>query len=292
MAASPTSRTIALGTGLRYHVLEWGAVDASLEHTVFLLHGFLDLAQGWAGVVEAGLAGRFHVVVPDLRGHGDSDWVGPGSHYYFPDYVADVHELVDALGRQRVSLVGHSVGGRIAAYYAGMFPARVAKLALLEGLGPTQNPEFGPEYLAVWLNAWQRARARSPRVYATLADAAARLREHDPLLDEAEAQRHASAGTTAASEGGLRFKHDPRHVSMGPYGFQLELAMQFWRAIRCPVLLVDGAESTLRLEPAEAARRRDAFAQASVATLPGAGHMMQRHQPAALARILADFLAP
>ena len=110
----PTSRMVPLGTGLRYHVLEWGVDDVSLQHTVVLLHGFLDMAWGWMRTVRARLAGRFHVIAPDLRGHGDSDRVGAGGYYHFIDYLADLHELIDKLGRTKVSLVGHSMGGSIA----------------------------------------------------------------------------------------------------------------------------------------------------------------------------------
>src|SRR5262245_26616302 len=137
---TPISRRIPLATGLTCHVLEWGGADAALDHTVVLLHGFLDLAWTWVPTVEAGLAGRFHVVAPDVRGHGDSDRVGPGGYYHFIDYLADLDALVRTLGRRRLSLVGHSMGGSIASYYAGVYPDRVHRLALLEGLGP---PETG-----------------------------------------------------------------------------------------------------------------------------------------------------
>src|SRR5690606_3653321 len=98
-AGEPVSRSLQLGTGLRYHVLEWGGDRPDLDHTVVLLHGFLDLAWSWEPTVRAGLAGRFHIVAPDLRGHGDTDWVGPGGTYHFLDYMADVEEIVGALGR-------------------------------------------------------------------------------------------------------------------------------------------------------------------------------------------------
>ena len=81
----PESRSLRLSTGLDYHLLEWGRENAALDHTVVLVHGFLDLCWGWQDTVEAGLAGRFHVVAPDMRGHGDSDRVGAGGYYHFID---------------------------------------------------------------------------------------------------------------------------------------------------------------------------------------------------------------
>src|SRR4051812_19362021 len=107
----PASRKVQLGTGLSYHLLEW---DGGGDHTVILLHGFLDNAWGWQAAVDAGLGDGLHVVAPDLRGHGDSDWIGAGGYYHFPDYLADLHDLITQVGRARVSLVGHSMGGSVA----------------------------------------------------------------------------------------------------------------------------------------------------------------------------------
>src|SRR3569832_92435 len=132
----PSSRRIALRTGLSYHVLEWPspATDSTQPadgSIVVLLHGILDFAWTWAEVVQNGLAGRYHIVAPDLRGHGDSDRIGPGGYYHFMDYLADVHDLVDQITGQasqapgqapvKVSIVGHSMGGTVAGYYAGAY---------------------------------------------------------------------------------------------------------------------------------------------------------------------------
>ncbi|HEY7954521.1 MAG TPA: alpha/beta hydrolase [Polyangia bacterium] len=287
----PTSTRLALGTGLQYHLLEWGAEDPARDHTVILLHGFLDLAYGWVPTVEAGLGARFHVVAPDLRGHGDSDRIGAGGYYHFFDYLADLDELIRARGRKRVSLVGHSMGGSIAAYFTGTFPSRIHKLALLEGLGPPESGDLGPERTATWIESWRRVRERPQRSYATVEEAASRLRENDRLLDAALALELAQAGTVRGRGGRFRFKHDPLHATLGPYAFQVEAACRFWKKITCPVLLVEGDRSDFRLAPEDDARRRACFPHAARAVVEGAGHMMQRHQPARLARLLVDFLS-
>ena len=283
---------VELGTGLRYHVLEWGADRPELDHTVLLLHGFLDLAWGWAATVRAGLAGRFHVVAPDLRGHGDTGWVGPGAYYHFIDYLADVDEIARTLGRGRLSVVGHSMGGSVAAYFAGAFPERVHRLALLEGLGPPENDDAGPARVRTWLDSWRRVRTRQASSYADLDEAAARLRAHDPLLGEELARELARHGTRPTPDGRLRFKHDPLHVTMGPTPFRVAYAGEFWRRVTCPVLVVEGSDSVFRSRQDETERRLGFFPSAPErAVLPGAGHMMQRHQPAALAEMLSAFLA-
>lgn len=283
----PASRKLQLSTGLGYHLLEWSEGD----DVVVLIHGFLDNAWGWAACVEAGLAtSGLRIVAPDMRGHGDSDWIGAGGYYHFVDYLADLHALVEQLAPARLALVGHSMGGSIAAYYAGSFPERVHKLALLEGLGPPETTQPMPERVVGWVGAWKKVRERSPRSYASVEEAADRMMEHDPLLSRPLARELAEKGTTPALGGRIRFKHDPLHVTPGPYGFQLAVAESFWRRVRCPTLIVGGAQSLMRHAPDEEKRRIGCFAKAQTVMLDGAGHMMQRHQPKALADTLRAFL--
>lgn len=282
----PESRRVRLSTGLDYHLIEWGRSDAALDHTVVMVHGFLDLCWGWQDCIEAGLAGRFHVVAPDMRGHGDSDRVGAGGYYHFMDYLADLDSLVEQTGRARVSLVGHSMGGSVAAYFTGTWPARVTRLALLEGSGPPEDPTPVPDRVRTWVDGCRRARSREPRSYESVEAAAERLRRNDTGLDEALSLRLAEHGTARGADGRLRFKHDPLHLTRGPYPFRLDVARGFWQRITCPVLLVEGSASPFR----ELDRSGD-FPGAERAVVEGAAHMIQRHRPRELGRLLADFLS-
>jgi pimeloyl-ACP methyl ester carboxylesterase len=104
------------------------------------------------------------------------------------------------------------------------------------------------------------------------------------------ALRLAELETLALPDGSRRFKHDPLHATIGPYGFEVATAARFWRAIRCPSLLVEGGESMGRHLPEEVTRRLSHFAHARQVTLPGAGHRMHWHQPEALSEMLIEFL--
>lgn len=285
--ATPTSQRLTLATGLEAHVLSWGEANRD-DHTVVLLHGFLDLAWEWAAVA-ARLGHRLHVVAPDLRGHGDSAWIGAGGYYHFFDYVADVDDLITQLGRTRVSVVGHSMGGSVAGYWAGTRPERVHRLALLEGLGPPELATDVPLRTASWIDAWRRARQGSPKPMADLAEACVRLRRHDPEITEDAALTLALHGTRAVA-GGLTWKHDPLHRTMGPYPFRVDVAASFWARIAAPVLYLDGERSELRLPEAETARRLAHFRDVRRATIAGAGHALMRHQPVAVADLLLAFL--
>ncbi len=278
------SRRLPLSNGLTYHLLEW-------EHrliaapTFVLVHGFTDLAFGWIEVAER-LAVHGHVIAPDLRGHGDSDWIGAGGYYHFFDYVADLDEVIARTARPRMILAGHSMGGSICGYWAGTRPARLAGLVLLEGLGPPDASAVDPvSRTASWIDAWRTGRDK-PRVMASLDDAIARLRKFDPLLADPMARRMAIAGTREVP-GGVTWKHDPLHMTAGPYTYRLETARAFWQRITCPVVIVDGADSRLNLPLAERAARRAAFANHRHVVVPEAGHALQRHQPETIAQLIA-----
>ncbi len=286
MPGQPVSRRLALPTGLTYRVLEWAAPRPS-ETTYVLVHGFLDFAYGWHEVAPViAEAANAHVVAVDLRGHGDSDWIGAGGYYHFMDYVADLDAVIARVAKQRVIVVGHSMGGNVASYWAGTRPDRLAGLALLEGLGPPDQSEVDLGRRAgMWIDAWRNARTTFKPI-ATLELAAGRLRKHDPLLGEALSLRLAEHGATR-TEDGYVWKHDPLHLTSGAYPFRRDAAAQFWKRITCPVIVVDGAKTELNLPEPERALRRGYFANVRHEILAESGHMMARHQPEELARILA-----
>lgn len=253
-----------------------------------LVHGFLDLAYTWHEVA-AQLATRAHVIAPDLRGHGDSDRIGPGGYYHFFDYIPDLDDVIERYARTKLVLVGHSMGGSVCSYWAGMRPERLSALALLEGLGPPdQSHAELPARTAGWIKSWRTVRTEETGM-ATVADAAARLRKYDPLLGEELSVRLAEHGTRDV--GGRRvWKRDPLHMTMGPYPFRRDYAEQYWKRISCPVLIVDANQTQLNLTDDERASRRAVFANHRHATIDGAGHMMQRHQPARLAALLLELM--
>jgi pimeloyl-ACP methyl ester carboxylesterase len=277
------ARRIQLATGLGYNVQEW---DGPGETTFLLVHGFTDLGAGWCEVGPL-LAPHGHVIAPDLRGHGDSDRIGGGGYYHFFDYVADLDDVIRQLARPRVVLVGHSMGGSVASYYAGTRPARIASLVLIEGLGPPDQfgGGGGPTRTAMWIDSWREALADKLTPMPSLDDAVRRLRRADELLEEPLARKLAELGTRAVP-GGYLWKHDPVHRTPGPYPFRLDVARAHWERVSCPVLMIDGARSKLNLPEAERAARRASFARHRHLVIEDAGHAVQRHQPARLAEAI------
>ena len=150
--------------------------------TLLLLHGYQDAGATWDLVAEHLVRAGHDVIAPDLRGFGQSDAVGSGGYYHFPDYVADVAELVDAIAPRRLGVVGHSMGGTIAALYAGALPQRVERLALLEGLGPlATEPSFAVDRMRAWLSDLRREKP-GPRTLSSMTEAIERLVYKHPAV--------------------------------------------------------------------------------------------------------------
>ena len=103
---------------------------------IVFLHGWLDQAAGW-NQVALNLSQKGHAVCAyDQRGHGKSEHAPLSSHYHFPDYVADLDAILQTLPHQKVTLIGHSMGGTVASLYSALRPQKISKLVLIEGLGP------------------------------------------------------------------------------------------------------------------------------------------------------------
>jgi non-heme chloroperoxidase len=95
---------------------------------VLLLHGYSDSGGAWAPVLPH-LPAEWRVAAPDQRGHGRSE--RPAGDYAMTTFAADAARLLDALGWERATVVGHSMGGMIAQRFAIDFPERVARLVLV-----------------------------------------------------------------------------------------------------------------------------------------------------------------
>src|SRR5689334_5234822 len=173
---------------LKLHYVDWGNPE---KPPLLLIHGGRDHARSWDWVA-ADLRRDFHIIAPDLRGHGDSAWA-VGSIYSLIDYVLDVAQLLKVVDRFPVTIIGHSLGGSISLHYTGIYPDRVAKVVAIEGLGP--SPEMiasfkdtpAQERMLQWVREMQSLARRRPHHYATLEEAAARMRDANPRLTAEQA---------------------------------------------------------------------------------------------------------
>jgi pimeloyl-ACP methyl ester carboxylesterase len=256
--------------------------------TLVLAHGFLDLAWSW-DPVACRLAERgLHCIAFDWRGHGESEWIGTGGYYHFVDYLLDLDELLPQLMEGPVNLVGHSMAGGACAMYAGTRPDRIARLAILEGLGPPPTAfEHTPDRASAWLRGVAQTRAKPQRTMRSPEDALTRMRLTTPDLPEELGLFIARKSTRPAPNGdGLVWSFDPLHKTTSPMPFRAEIFAAFCQRIIAPTLLIFG-EHGFRL-PDEAERSAH-IAYHQRVEIPKTGHMMHWLAPDAVAKALGDF---
>lgn len=280
-ATSPEELTLDV-QGLRLAARVWGPSDGA---PVLALHGWLDNAATFDRL--APLLDGCRVVALDLPGHGRSEHRGHPT-YYFVDYVADAFAAAAALGWERFSLLGHSMGGGVAALLAGTIPERIVRLALVEGLAPlTDEPASTPARLRDALESEVRSSGSAPRIYPDL-EAAAEVRHRATGLP-IDAARIIVGRALAPVDGGLAWRTDPRLRRPSRLRLGAEQVQAFLRAIRAPVRLVLG-DRGWPFDPEVQGSRVACVEDLEITTLAG-GHHLHLEDPAAVAAILGPFLA-
>jgi len=254
---------------LALNYLDWGNPDAPL---LVMVHGGMDHARNWDWVAQE-LCRDWHVICPDLRGHGDSAWSADGS-YAMPFYVADLAQLVHQVSDKPLSIVAHSLGGAISLRYAGLYPERVHRLAVIEGVGVTHfdqdDTKSTAEVWRDWIADRRALSARLPRRYATLEEALARMVQENSHLSAERAKHLTIHGTIRNEDGTWSWKYDNYVRSFISMGLPGERLQEIWNAIECPVWLIHGANSWAH-HPEKDGRAAH-FKNARVTSYEGAGH--------------------
>ena len=285
----PTSHTY-FSQRLRLHYVDWG--NAS-KPPLLLLHGGRDHCRNWDWTAAA-LRDRYHVIAPDLRGHGDSQW-SPDGNYAMTGYVYDLAQLVHQQRLAPVTIVAHSLGGHITLRYAGIYPEAVAELVVIEGLGPPPPilAERGRKNIAERMDEWireQRALSgRLPRRYASIEDAFHRMQEENPHLSPEQARHLTVHGVNQNEDGTYSWKFDNYVRTWPPYDMRLRDIELLFARIACPTLLLYGKESRFG-SPADDGRVAP-FRHATVVGVDGAGHWLHHDRLDDFLRILHEFLS-
>jgi pimeloyl-ACP methyl ester carboxylesterase len=284
----PTSHTY-FSQRLRLHYVDWGNAG---KPPLLLLHGGRDHCRNWDWTAAA-LRNDWHIIAPDLRGHGDSQWSPDGS-YTMAGYIYDLAQLIHQQRLAPVTIVAHSLGGNIALRYAGIYPDTVARLAAIEGLGPPPRilADRGAKPIAERMDDWireQRALAgRMPRRYASIEDAFRRMQEENPHLSAEQARHLTAQGVNQNEDGTYSWKFDNYVRSWPPYDMTNQDVEELWGRIACPTLLVYGKESWAS-SPAKDGRARH-FKRAEVVTVDGAGHWVHHDRLGEFLALVARFL--
>ncbi|MEW4449768.1 alpha/beta hydrolase [Qipengyuania sp. JC766] len=286
----PTSQVL-ISMRTRLHYVDWGNPDAP---PLILLHGGRDHSRSWDWTAEE-LRKDWHVICPDLRGHGDSDWNETG-HYPVMHYVYDLGQLIHQLELAPVTIVAHSLGGNVAIRYAGLYPDNVRKLVAIEGLGPSpdrltemQKTPFH-EHWTNWIDKKREASARQIRKYDSFEDALDRMHEANSYLSRAQAHHLTLHAVIRNEDGTFSWKFDPHLHAWPPDDFTPEQTRMLWERITCPTRLIYGADSWAS-NPKSDGRMKHWGANASVTEYDRAGHWVHHDRFDDFLAEVRDFIA-
>ena len=262
--------------GLNFHYLEWGDVA---NPTILMLHGNSQQAHSW-DFVSLALSDRYHALVLDQRGHGDSDWA-PDGDYSAEAQQKDIDGFVQALGLDEFTLIGHSMGGRNAYVWASRHPKILQALVIVD---------------------------TGPQTQRTGQDRITRFRELPDELDTFEEFVHRVQEYTGRSQEQVlgALKYSIRQRSDGKWTWKYDKAMrtrglrspgwtadQLWECVAridCPALVLRGDRSDLFSEETMQ-RMQEVIPDCATATISGAGHLVQGDNPADFVTEVQAFLS-
>jgi pimeloyl-ACP methyl ester carboxylesterase len=249
--------------------------------TVLCVHGLTRNGRDFDDLAHA-LSRRFRVVCPDVVGRGRSEWLSHAGDYGYPLYLADMAALIARLDVAEIHLVGTSMGGLIGMMLAAQQGTPIRRL-VMNDVGPLIAKE-GLLRIATYVGA--------DPVFTDLAALETYLREVSAsfgTLSDAQWRHLAEHGARRRPDGTLGRAYDPAIAeAFKTVKDDIDL-WPVWDAIRCPTLVLRGADSDL-LRSADAAAMTARGPRAWLVEFPGIGHapaLMAADQIA----VIEDFLA-
>ena len=263
--------------GIDLHYVEWGDAGAP---PIVLLHGITGHARTWDRLASE-LVSRWRVIALDQRGHGDSGVAADGDYRVGP-MADDLGAFVERLGLGRFTLLGLSMGGRVALAYAGAHAERIERLVIVD---------IGPDIHLAGLERIRAMMAAAPERIESESQALELIRRANPLYDDAELRHRVAHGLRRAPDGALTWKYDKALRDMMRTGGRRD-SVDLWAPlprITCPTLVVRGAVSDI-LSSEIAKRMLEALPDGRLVEIAGAGHTIPGDQPEAFAQAVRTFI--
>ncbi len=264
------------------HGLRWGE---SGQPRVLALHGWLDNAASFVPLAPH-LPG-IELVAPDLPGHGRSAHQPRGTDYSFAGAVHHVLDIADALGWERFSLLGHSMGAGIASLVAAGAPDRIERFVAIEALGALpETVERTVERLREAVVATRALPGKRLRVFPGL-EPAIRARMHANALSEPVARLLVERGVQAV-DGGHAWSSDPRLTLPTMVRMTDAQVDALIRGIDCPTRVIYASPPQPYLPEPDRSRRARLLPQGELLVIAG-GHHLHMEDPATVAAAIGDF---
>ncbi len=263
--------------GMNFHYLDWGNQGAPV---MLLLHGLRGHCHSWDDV-SARFCGDYQVLALDQRGRGETDWA-PRGDYSTDAFVADIEEFCYTVGIEKMTLVGHSMGGRNSMAFAGGNSGMLEKLVIVD-IGPEIDPAGSARIT--------REVVEVPEEFDSFEAAFQHVNAQNRFASEPVMRRRLQYQTHELPNGKVGWRYDPEIREQRRNGTGAT-PPDFWTPlskITCPTLIVRGSETdTLSLSVAE--RMVETLADGKLAHVDNAAHMVFEDNPEGFKAVLADFL--
>ena len=261
----PIDKTVSVN-GLKLNYLDWGNEGAP---DMVLVHGLRGHRHSWDDF-SALVCKDFHVMALDQRGRGESDWA-PDGDYSTDAYVADLAGFNEALGLNKFTLVGHSMGGRNSMTFGGKYPEKLDKLVVVD-VGPESDPRGGARIAREIINV--------PEEFDSFEAVVEYMNKQNRFASDRVMRRRLTYATKELPNGKIGWRYDLAIREARRQGISSPQE-DLWPAlsrITCPVLVVRGAETDLlTLEVAQ--KMVETFADGQMVEIPSAGHMVFEDNP-------------
>ncbi|MXY20619.1 MAG: alpha/beta hydrolase [Dehalococcoidia bacterium] len=275
-STQPNSKYITIND-VRIRYLDWGTEGLP---PLVCLHGHTGQAHIWDEFAEA-MRDSYHVYALDQRGHGESGYASDG--YARDRFVEDLAAFVDAIGLDRFTLAGLSMGGWHSMLYTADHPDRVERIVMVDiGPEPSETAKAGAS-----------GRPATPMEFPSLDSAFDWMRSSNPWASDKRLMQDARDKMKQTSDGNWTWKADPRLFNTPlPDMSDSSLISRYWSALEtipCPILEVRGADSPL-VSDEILDRMKAAAGDLTAIDIPDAGHVVTVDKPAEFVEATRSFL--
>ena len=275
-SVQPKDKTVNVN-GINLHYLDWGNEG---KPKLLLLHGLRGHCHSWDDV-SAEFTKDYHIPALDQRGRGESDWA-PGGDYSSQSFVADLEGFCKAVGFDKFTLIGHSMGGRNSMAFAGNNADKLENLVIVD-IGPDLDPRGSGRITQELIDV--------PEEFDSFEDVYTYQSKQNRFCSEPVLRRRLTYATKELSNGKFGWRYDlqireQRRNNTGSKQPDLWINLP---GIKCPVLVVRGSETdTLGLETAE--KMVEVLPNGKLVHVEKAAHMVFEDNPEGFIQALHGFL--
>ncbi len=275
-SVQPKDKTVNVN-GINLHYLDWGNEG---KPKLLLLHGLRGHCHSWDDV-SAEFTKDYHILALDQRGRGESDWA-PGGDYSSQSFVADLEGFCKAVGFDKFTLIGHSMGGRNSMAFAGNNADKLENLVIVD-IGPDLDPRGSGRITQELIDV--------PEEFDSFEDVYTYQSKQNRFCSEPVLRRRLTYATKELSNGKFGWRYDlqireQRRNNTGSKQPDLWINLP---GIKCPVLVVRGSETdTLGLETAE--KMVEVLPNGKLVHVEKAAHMVFEDNPEGFIQALHGFL--